>query len=156
MGRLLEYSVRLVHTPPPSVHRSFEYVRTRQSRRLSRLSERTAALLNVYCGNISGACIDTKPRGMEATCIVCGNGEQLHVRSHIPSASNQNLIAVAWKRGNSNVVRTSLRTQSTTELKQLSIHWRRSMRGIYTGENTWRRKGFISKGAYFGELTVTT
>ena len=45
---MVEYSVRLVHTPPSSVPRSLEYMRSQQSQRLPRLSERTAASLNVY------------------------------------------------------------------------------------------------------------
>ena len=47
---MLEYSLRLVHTPLPSIPRSLEYARNRHSRRLPRLSERTAASLNVYYG----------------------------------------------------------------------------------------------------------
>ena len=80
---------------------------------------------------ISSACVNTKPRGTEATCIVCGNWGQLRVRSRVPSASNKSLIAVAWKQGDSNVVRTSLRTQSTTELNQkLTKH---SLKTLDTG-----------------------
>ena len=83
---MLEYSVRLLHTPPPSISRSLEYARIRQSQRLARLSERTAASLDVYVlREISGVCIDTKPRGTEATYIVCGNGGLLHVSSRSPA-----------------------------------------------------------------------
>ena len=47
---LLEYSVGLMHTPPPSVPCSLECARIGQSRRLTWLSERTAASSDVYYG----------------------------------------------------------------------------------------------------------
>ena len=48
---MLEYSVHLVHTPPPFVCRSLEYVRANSTiTRLLRLSESTAASLSVYYG----------------------------------------------------------------------------------------------------------
>ena len=47
-GYLLEYSIRLVHIPPPSAPRNLEYTQDRQSRRLLQVSGKTAASLNVY------------------------------------------------------------------------------------------------------------
>ena len=73
---------------------------------------------------ISGTCVDTKPRGTEATCIV----------SSFPVWATKTL-AVARKQGDSNFVGTCLGTQLTTELNQnsLSIPRRRSIWGVYTG-----------------------
>ena len=80
---------------------------------------------------ISGSCVDTKPRGTEATCIVSAKGGATPCKVAHSQCKQQNLIVVAWKRGDSNVVRTSLRTQSTTKLNQkLTKH---SLKSLYTG-----------------------
>ena len=59
---------------------------------------------------ISGACVDTKPRGTKDTCIICGNGG-------IPSASNKNLGG-GQEQGENNFVCMCLRAQSMMELNQ--------------------------------------
>ena len=52
-------------------------VQGRQSRRLLRVSGRRAALLSVaIVREVRDACVDTKPRGTEATCIVSLSGDR--------------------------------------------------------------------------------
>ena len=55
-GRLLKYSICLMHMPP-------SLVKGRQSGRM-------AASLKYVLWEISDAVVDTKPRGIEATCII--------------------------------------------------------------------------------------
>ena len=58
---------------------------------------------------ISGACVDTKQRGTEATCIICGNGRRLRV-SLRSQREQQKTLVVARKQGDSNFARTCLQT----------------------------------------------
>ena len=69
---MLEYSVRLVHTPPPpplSVPRSLEYMKIRQSRRLPQLSERTIASLNVYYGKSAALALKEAPKQLTSSVV---------------------------------------------------------------------------------------
>ena len=122
-GHLLEYSVRLVHTPLPSVLVVLNSTITTTAAAFWRNSSFTERLLR----EISGACVDTKLRGTEATCIVCGNGGQLHVSSRIPSRSNKNLSGGQKMRRQKFYVNV-LRTQSTMELNQkLTKHFQKTL-----------------------------
>ena len=126
MGRgcLLEYSVCFMHTPPPSIPCSLEYVQSRQSRQLPRISGRTAASL---CGKSAALVLMLRQRHRS---IVCGNRERLRVSSRIPSASNKTL-ALARKRGNGNFLCMCSRTQSTTEPTKSSL--KHSQKTLDTG-----------------------
>ena len=63
-----------------------------------------AASLNVLLVEISGACVDTKPRGTEATCIVSGIGGRPRAKPAFPMRATNKTLAVARKRGDSIVL----------------------------------------------------
>ena len=66
---------------------------------------------------ISGACVKTKPRGIEVTCIVGGNRGRPRVKFALPVQAAKTLV-VASEQGYSTFVCTCLQTQSMTELNQ--------------------------------------
>ena len=103
---------------------------------------------------ISGACVETKPRGIEATCIVRG---QLHTSSRF-QCEQQKPLAEASEWGYSiNFLCVRVYKHKQWRLKPV----RRSIRGVHMQEKDLcknlglkKRKGVCSNGAYFRDLTV--
>ena len=110
---MLEYSVRLVHTPPhsdPFLVVSNSTITTTAARP----SERTAASLNVYHGKSVALTLILSQEAPKQTCIIWGTTPR---KLAFPVRATKTL-AVARKGSDSNFVRTCLRTQSTTKLNQ--------------------------------------
>ena len=113
---------------------------------------------------INGTCVNTKRRGIEATCIVSGDREQPRISSYL---SNKTLVVVS-KQGYSDFVCTSLQTYLMTELNQkLTKRMARSrrclLRGhLYKGKYQCKKSGAkegednCSKRVCCWELTVVT
>ena len=109
-----------------------------------------------------GTCVETKPRGIEASCIVSVTGTTPH-KFTFPVRAVKTL-AEASKRGYSILVCVCLQTQSMMELNQkLTKACQEDARyGAFTCRKntyvrTWgleRGEGICLKGAYFRELTV--
>ena len=62
------------------------------------LSRRMEALLTVYYGKTSSACVDSKPKDIEVTCIVSGQlGISLYHKQHKSGYLQVRLPADKWK-----------------------------------------------------------
>ena len=112
---------------------------------------------------ISGACVETKPRGSAATCIISGSRGQPRVSLHFQCEQQK---PWRWPANNAVVLLCAcLQILLTTELNQklTKAHQEDTQYGVYMQKNTcvrtWglkRGEGVCSKGAYFWELTVTS
>ena len=93
-------------------------MRGRQSQQLLQLSgPKNGSFAERVIQETSDTCVDTKPKGIEATWIVSDDREQSSISlcSHAVQATKH--LPVTSKRGHSNPLYTCLQTQLTTELK---------------------------------------
>ena len=134
---MLKYSIHLVHTPLDPFLAIFNMHEDDNHYNCHGFLEENGSFNEHVLQEISGACVHTKPRGIEATCIVSGDRERPRVSSRSQCKQHKTWRWPENEAMNSNFVCTRFRIQSTTELNQKltkSMPRRRSTRGIYTRE----------------------
>ena len=125
--------LNLFHAYAPSFHSSQPLVHARLTvMRTATAFWKNSSFTELVLWKISNTCVETKPRGIEATCIVSGDRGRSHISMHCGRVHKQN----QWQSKN----------------QKLSQVWEWQSTYVRTWGLKKEGEGVCSKGMYFGSL----